>query len=678
MALAPIQLISDFMEDYPNYWLKFYEQGTTTPLAMAIDQAGSSTVAKAEISAGPTPPKGLIKTAGNVTFIPYLDKAYDAYIFPTEAEADANDTVNAIQLADNVSFFQSLAGQVAGTLVADMVANEDLTFGDIITTVGYLSLGDGGDNTYEIGGFSNPEDGGEIIDLDNGLKAKGLFPGDRYNFKQWGAPAVAGQDSTDAVEAAIAFKIRLGKGIIFDNIQGQYDISRSIIVEHPTDPTIEIRNMTIRGQGGGGSQAGCTFNYTATSVTDPANFQNGIFDLRSVQFFHFEGVHFLNNAVNIDQLVKVHAVEFNALSAFKVTFEKCQFQNSPESQFELNVGHVLLFNALDVAFRDCRWFGGPINVVQGVDPATQSGIANGFTSRTIYDTCYFTGDVVLNRCESVTLINSTIAERWLNPQPFMKSAQLIMTQETWSANFGINLLGCSLEGHFAPGIGGGTAGAIVASDFISGLNIIGCTFGSDYTTGVIIARDSNGVIVQGCNFDLDQGVFPCIQLASTFIGSFKEDTNLMTSGMVAAGGELVGDSRVSGYNYPHLVNQPLVSNYDIVAPDTFEKAITSAAVSYKAGRYKMKASCLFTDLIALSQITIRITNTDGYSSTYESQETVRANEQEQIVIEDDLYIDGASAVTWSLEVMQGSVSSGTVKADSGGGVTATYLQVTRV
>jgi len=188
MALAPIQLISDFMEDYPNYWLKFYEQGTTTPLAMAIDKLGAVTVAKAEISAGPTPPLGLIKTAGNVTFIPYVDDAYDAYIFPTEAEADANDTVNAIQLADDVDYLQQLPTQVAGTLVASMIANTSLAIGDFVDTVGYAVAGDDGDNSYEIvAGSTGTDDGGSFINLDNGFQAKGLFPLGVVSIAQFGA-----------------------------------------------------------------------------------------------------------------------------------------------------------------------------------------------------------------------------------------------------------------------------------------------------------------------------------------------------------------------------------------------------------------------------------------------------------------------------------------------------------
>ena len=209
MALAPVQFISDFMEDYPNYWLKMYEQGTTTPLAMATNKSGSPTVAKAEISAGPTPPLGLIKTAGNVTFIPYISEAYDAYIFPTEAEADANDTANAIQLADDVDYLQELPSQVGGVVVSGMVANTNLVIGDIVTTTGYTTKGDAGDNSYEVvAGGTGTDNSFTFIDLDNGLQAKALFPNGLANIRQAGAVgdgtlAGGGADDTLAIQTAI-------------------------------------------------------------------------------------------------------------------------------------------------------------------------------------------------------------------------------------------------------------------------------------------------------------------------------------------------------------------------------------------------------------------------------------------------------------------------------------------
>lgn len=155
MALAPVALFSDPLEDYAANWIKFYEQGTTTPLAMAIDSTGSPTVAKAEISSGGTVPIGFVKTAGDVIFIPYVDQAYDLFLFPTEAEADANDTSNAIQLADNVDPFgvatlpnlilpSSQVNYEAGNnFTGGVTRTQEVKNGDIISVKDFGATGDG-------------------------------------------------------------------------------------------------------------------------------------------------------------------------------------------------------------------------------------------------------------------------------------------------------------------------------------------------------------------------------------------------------------------------------------------------------------------------------------------------------------------------------------------------------
>jgi len=98
MAYAPIALIMPQYEDYPNYWLKSYEQGTVTPLSMATDAAAGTTLAKSELDT-----QGFPTTAASARFIPFINGDYDLWLFPTEAEADANDTTNAIQMADNLN-----------------------------------------------------------------------------------------------------------------------------------------------------------------------------------------------------------------------------------------------------------------------------------------------------------------------------------------------------------------------------------------------------------------------------------------------------------------------------------------------------------------------------------------------------------------------------------------------
>ena len=73
--------------------------------------------------------------------------------------------------------------------VALMVADTKLVVGDIVNTLGYLSKGDGGDNTYEIvSAATGTDDGGSFIDLTGVTgQAKGLFPRGIINATQFGA-----------------------------------------------------------------------------------------------------------------------------------------------------------------------------------------------------------------------------------------------------------------------------------------------------------------------------------------------------------------------------------------------------------------------------------------------------------------------------------------------------------
>jgi hypothetical protein len=98
MAYSPIALVAPNYRDYKNEWLKAYEPGTTTPKIIALDSGAAITVAKVQLNAD-----GFLKSAGGTLVIPYIDGSYDLWLFPTEAEADANDTINAEKLADNIT-----------------------------------------------------------------------------------------------------------------------------------------------------------------------------------------------------------------------------------------------------------------------------------------------------------------------------------------------------------------------------------------------------------------------------------------------------------------------------------------------------------------------------------------------------------------------------------------------
>lgn len=242
MALAPVQQISTPFEDFPSYWLKGYAQGTLNAISMATDSTGGTLIARAEISAGGTVPIGFIKTAGDAIFIPYYSEAYDLYLFPTAAEADADDTANAVQVADNMAFLQDFANQVgierAFKTVAAMVADTDIAIGNLISVADRASSRDSGGNNYEaVTEGSGVDDGGSFIDLPNTtppLQAKALFPQGIHKPQQWGALG-SGDDFT-AINNAQIYVASVGGSLDFSGV----DHSISDVINLTSNITINM------------------------------------------------------------------------------------------------------------------------------------------------------------------------------------------------------------------------------------------------------------------------------------------------------------------------------------------------------------------------------------------------------------------------------------------------------
>ena len=97
MALSPIAFIAPNYRDFKGEWIKFYEPGTSTPKLIYLDSAGAVSAAKLQIDVD-----GFISSAGGAIVMPYVSGSYDAYIFATEVDADANNTISATRVADNI------------------------------------------------------------------------------------------------------------------------------------------------------------------------------------------------------------------------------------------------------------------------------------------------------------------------------------------------------------------------------------------------------------------------------------------------------------------------------------------------------------------------------------------------------------------------------------------------
>lgn len=150
MAFAPIAfVIPEYDRNlYKNWWLKAYEPGTTTPKTMATDPSGNTTASRYELNN-----EGFPVTSGSALVIPHIDGNYDLWLFPTAVEADANNTTNALQLADNTGIISAINTSPGVVLSADTVADmktKDLQSGQTISTKGYNAEGDDSGAKYLI------------------------------------------------------------------------------------------------------------------------------------------------------------------------------------------------------------------------------------------------------------------------------------------------------------------------------------------------------------------------------------------------------------------------------------------------------------------------------------------------------------------------------------------------
>jgi hypothetical protein len=221
MAYSPISFISSNFRDYKNEWIKAYEPGTTTPKVMATDSTLGTLIAKAQLNAD-----GFIVSAGAALIIPYIDGAYDLWLFPTEAEADANDTSNALRLADNVTGVSAEAIQL--DLINDLSQTYDfdtvalmtasvITFptSKVLTTKGYYAINDGGGASYTQTAGATPNIGSPA--MSQGGYAELEILGEIIP-KQWGAQTSAagtttGFDNSTITQAIYNYMTTNGVGL---------------------------------------------------------------------------------------------------------------------------------------------------------------------------------------------------------------------------------------------------------------------------------------------------------------------------------------------------------------------------------------------------------------------------------------------------------------------------------
>ncbi len=209
MAFAPIALTIPQYDrtNLKNHWMKAYAQGTTTPLSMATDVTGGTLLVKCQLDT-----QGFPVTAGAARFIPFINGDYDLWLFPTEAEANANDTTNAIQLADNLNsdplsnatveidrYYDTMA------IAISKITTDSIVAGDVVN-LKERSSGNGGGGTWDAVDATTVTENEYDIVTGNASISFVLRVGDKISFNELGATEALADNAGAMQRAAqIAF-----------------------------------------------------------------------------------------------------------------------------------------------------------------------------------------------------------------------------------------------------------------------------------------------------------------------------------------------------------------------------------------------------------------------------------------------------------------------------------------
>lgn len=196
-----------------NHYIKFYAGGTTTPILMATDSTGATTLIKSRLDSEGYPLNG-----SSDIFIPHIDQLYKIALFANATDADSNNLANAVWAVDNI-LPNATTDIINGYKrvydnIAAVIADTDLSVGQSIATLGYRTPNDGGEADYVIvAGGTGTNDGGSYHDLDNGNQAELIFDGNAVLIEWFGAiPNDTSQGVKDDNHASLQAAINFASG----------------------------------------------------------------------------------------------------------------------------------------------------------------------------------------------------------------------------------------------------------------------------------------------------------------------------------------------------------------------------------------------------------------------------------------------------------------------------------
>jgi hypothetical protein len=210
-----------------GYYLKFYSAGTTSPLSMATDSTGGTTLAKAQINTAGYPVNG----SGDV-FIPHVSQSYKIVLYKNATDADNDTTANADWVIDNIS--QSAAATPTQVVNIEHQLGSEAS-GQVFTLTSFTySLGTNNLLVYRNGqllrqgvSFDYSETTASTITVNSAIT---IEAGDTWAF-------VKGTSTTSTIsDAASVTYTPAGSGAVATNVQAKLREVVSVI-DWGADPT---------------------------------------------------------------------------------------------------------------------------------------------------------------------------------------------------------------------------------------------------------------------------------------------------------------------------------------------------------------------------------------------------------------------------------------------------------
>ena len=244
-----------------GYYLKFYADGTTTPINMATDVTGGTTLAKCQLDSLGYPING----SGGI-FIPHIDQAYKLALYENATDADNNTTANAVWVVDDLEPIGSISptttegttrtlpqwfdrqAQVYDT-VAALVAETELNAGDYVIIKNYTDTNQSGPMFGKIvAAATGTADGGRYINLTGSSTQFEQQFTDHVNVKMYGAET-NGTDQYAVIESALVY-VRSIEGVLYfpcNRGSGTTDYTYATGIQYnASDVTIRGENRNVR------------------------------------------------------------------------------------------------------------------------------------------------------------------------------------------------------------------------------------------------------------------------------------------------------------------------------------------------------------------------------------------------------------------------------------------------